>query len=381
MPMLFEPIEIRDLKLRNRSVVSPMCQYTAVNGVMNEWHLNHLNTFGRGGFGLVIFEATAVEARGRITHGCTGLWNEEQLNAMIPIVANVKSTGAATCLQLAHAGRKASCQRPWEGDAALTEIEFSKGELAWDIVGPSDLPFEEGWLVPNQLSKSEINDLVDTWVKSTNLAIVANFDAIEIHSAHGYLSHSFLSPISNKRTDEYGGSVKNRMRFTLELVEAVRAKWPVEKPLFIRLSTVDGKEDGWTLENSITLSKELKALGVDVIDCSSGAIAAAGINTLPTPTPGYQVSFSAAIRSKAEILTQSVGLITNAAQAETILRAGQADLIALAREALYNPFWPLHAAQELKADDNFNLWPHQYGHWLGLREQGVFARRPGEINN
>ena len=283
MPMLFEPIEIRDLKLRNRSVVSPMCQYTAVNGVMNEWHLNHLNTFGRGGFGLVIFEATAVEARGRITHGCTGLWNEEQLNAMIPIVANVKSTGAATCLQLAHAGRKASCQRPWEGDAALTEIEFSKGELAWDIVGPSDLPFEEGWLVPNQLSKSEINDLVDTWVKSTNLAIVANFDAIEIHSAHGYLSHSFLSPISNKRTDEYGGSVKNRMRFTLELVEAVRAKWPVEKPLFISLSTVDGKEDGWTLENSITLSKELKALGVDVIDCSSGAIAAAGINTLPTP--------------------------------------------------------------------------------------------------
>ena len=178
--MLFEPIEIRDLKLRNRSVVSPMCQYTAVNGVMNEWHLNHLNTFGRGGFGLVIFEATAVEARGRITHGCTGLWNEEQLNAMIPIVANVKSTGAATCLQLAHAGRKASCQRPWEGDAALTEIEFSKGELAWDIVGPSDLPFEEGWLVPNQLSKSEINDLVDTWVKSTNLAILANFDAIEM---------------------------------------------------------------------------------------------------------------------------------------------------------------------------------------------------------
>ncbi len=379
MSILFEPLYIRNLKLRNRTVVSPMCQYTAVDGVMNNWHHCHLTAFGRGGFGLVIFEATAVESIGRITHGCTGLWNDEQLNSMIPIVKSVKDSGAATCLQLAHAGRKASCQRPWEGDAALTEAEFSKGELAWDIVGPSPIPFEEGWLIPHELTVSEIKEIIDSWVLAAKRAELAGFDALEIHSAHGYLSHSFLSPISNKRTDIYGGSRENRMRFTLDLAEAVRAVWPEGKPLFIRLSTVDGKEGGWDIDDSIALTRILSDIGVDVIDCSSGAIAAAGKNTLPTPTPGYQVSFSSEIRNKAQILTQAVGLITDPSQAETILRSGQADLVALAREALYNPFWPLHAAQALNADIDFQIWPHQYGHWLELRSQGVFAKRPGEI--
>jgi len=378
-PMLFQPFQVRDLTLRNRIVVSPMCQYTAVDGVMNDWHHVHLTSFARGGFGMVIFEATGVEARGRITHGCTGLWNDEQVMAMKPIIASVKAGGAATCLQIAHAGRKASCQRPWEGDAALTETEFAKGELAWETVAPSPIPFAEGWLMPRDLSISEIANNIDNWVASTKRAEAAGFDALEIHSAHGYLSHSFLSPISNKRADKYGGSRENRMRFTLELTEAVRAAWPDNKPLFIRLSAVDAKEGGWQIEDSVALSKELKSRGVDVVDCSSGAIAEAGKNTMPTPTPGYQVEFAAKIRAGADIPTQAVGLILGASQAETILRSGQADLIALAREALRNPYWPVHTAEELRCDPDYAIWPHQYGHWLASRARGVFAARPGEL--
>jgi 2,4-dienoyl-CoA reductase-like NADH-dependent reductase (Old Yellow Enzyme family) len=219
------------------------------------------------------------------------------------------------------------------------------------------------------------------WVAATGRAEAAGFEALEIHSAHGYLSHSFLSPISNKRTDKYGGSRENRMRFTLELTEAVRAAWPDNKPLFIRLSTVDAKEGGWAIEDSIALSKELKVRGVDVVDCSSGAIAEAGVNTMPTPTPGYQVEYAAAIRAGADIPTQAVGLILSASQAETILRSGQADLIALAREALHDPFWPVHAAEELGADPGYALWPHQYGYWLANRARGVFAARPGELED
>jgi 2,4-dienoyl-CoA reductase-like NADH-dependent reductase (Old Yellow Enzyme family) len=374
--MLFQPFQVRDLTIRNRTVVSPMCQYTAVDGVMNDWHHVHLASLARGGFGMVIFEATGVEARGRITHGCTGLWNDEQVEVMKPIVAAVKAAGAATCLQIAHAGRKASCQRPWEG-----EKEFANGEHAWEIVAPSPIPFAEGWLVPRELSISDIAETIDMWVAATGRAEAAGFEALEIHSAHGYLSHSFLSPISNKRTDKYGGSRENRMRFTLELTEAVRAAWPDNKPLFIRLSTVDAKEGGWAIEDSIALSKELKVRGVDVVDCSSGAIAEAGVNTMPTPTPGYQVEYAAAIRAGADIPTQAVGLILSASQAETILRSGQADLIALAREALHDPFWPVHAAEELGADPGYALWPHQYGYWLANRARGVFAARPGELED
>jgi len=380
-PMLFQPFQVRDLTIRNRTVVSPMCQYTAIDGVMNDWHHVHLASLARGGFGMVIFEATGVEARGRITHGCTGLWNDEQVEVMKPIVAAVKAAGAATCLQIAHAGRKASCQRPWEGDAALTEKEFANGEHAWEVVAPSPIPFAEGWLVPRELSISDIGETIDMWVAATGRAEAAGFEALEIHSAHGYLSHSFLSPISNKRTDKYGGSRENRMRFTLELTEAVRAAWPDNKPLFIRLSTVDAKEGGWAIEDSIALSKELKVRGVDVVDCSSGAIAEAGVNTMPTPTPGYQVEYAAAIRAGADIPTQAVGLILSASQAETILRSGQADLIALAREALHDPFWPVHAAEELGADPGYALWPHQYGCWLANRARGVFAARPGELED
>ena len=378
--VLFSPLEIKDLKLKNRVVVSPMCQYSAKEGILNDWHVTHLNQFAMGGVGLVIMEATAVERRGRITHGCAGLWSDEHIPGMKNVVDQVKKRGAAIGIQLAHAGRKASISRPWEGDCPLSEKEFAKGEKNWEIVAPSSVPFSDGWLVPHELSENEINELISKWVIAANRANSIGFDVLEIHSAHGYLSHSFLSPMSNKRQDKYGGSLKNRTRFTLELASSVREVWPKNKPLFVRISSVDGKKDGWSIEDSIYLAKELKSIGVDVIDCSSGGIAGYGENILPPPTMGYQVSHSLEIKRNAEILTQAVGLITEPAQAETILRSFSADLVSLARELLYNPYWVRHAAKELDEDNFFDDMPIQYGHWLSMRARGMFGKRPGDAD-
>ncbi|MFN3261074.1 MAG: NADH:flavin oxidoreductase/NADH oxidase [Pikeienuella sp.] len=375
---LFTPFAVRGLTLKNRIVISPMCQYSAREGLMNDWHLAHLKQFALGGAGLVFTEATAVERRGRITHGCVGLWSDEHMEPMRAVVDAVKSAGAAIGVQLAHAGRKASISRPWEGDCPLSEREFAKGEMNWETVGPSDVPFGEGWLVPEALSLAGIAEVQAAWVAAAERAERLGFDAVEIHSAHGYLSHSFLSPLSNRRTDRYGGPLENRMRFTLELVEAVRSVWPAEKPLFLRLSCTDGKRDGWDVADSVALAKQAKALGADVIDCSSGGIAGYGENVLPPSTPGYQVGHAARIRREADMPTQAVGLITSGAQAETILRAGAADLVALAREVLLDPYWPRHAAIELNEDDPWSDMPIQYGHWLRLRAQGMFGARAGD---
>jgi 2,4-dienoyl-CoA reductase-like NADH-dependent reductase (Old Yellow Enzyme family) len=376
--VLFSPLALRDLTLKNRVVISPMCQYSAHEGVPNEWHLAHLTRFAAGGVGLVIMEATGVERRGRITHGCTGLWSDDQIAPMHRIVDAVHAQGARIGLQLAHAGRKASISRPWEGDCPLSPREIAKGELPWSTVGASAVPFNEGWIVPHELSPAEIGGVIESWVAAANRAVAAGFDLVEIHSAHGYLSHSFLSPLSNRRSDQYGGSRDNRMRFTLELAEAVRAALPAGMPLFLRLSCVDGKHDGWAIEDSVELVKRLKTLGVDVVDCSSGGIAGYGETNLPPPTPGYNVPYAAQIRREASMLTQAVGLIREAAQAETILRAGAADLVALAREALRDPFWALHAAETLGEDPGYADWPIQYGHWLGLRARGMFGGRAGD---
>ncbi|MEO1190436.1 MAG: NADH:flavin oxidoreductase/NADH oxidase [Pseudomonadota bacterium] len=378
---LFRPLEIRDLTLKNRVVISPMCQYSAKGGLANDWHLTHLNQFAMGGAGLVIAEATAVTETGRITHGDLGLWSDAHMEPLRPVVEQVKARGAAVGIQLAHAGRKASISRPWEGDCPLSEREIAKGELPWETVGPSPVPFDEGWIVPHELSLTGIAEIIEAWCAAAKRAERLGFDMIEIHSAHGYLSHSFLSPLSNRRGDRYGGSLANRMRFTLELAEAVRAVWPAEKPLFLRQSCVDGKRDGWAIEDAIALSKALKALGVDVIDCSSGGIAAYGENSLPPATPGYQVAHAAAIRREVEMMTMAVGLIVDPGQAETILRSGAADLTALAREVLHNPYWPRHAAQALGEPDAFADWPIQYGHWLGLRAQGMFGARAGDSDS
>lgn len=375
---LFSPVQVRGQTFKNRVVIAPMCQYSAVDGMLNDWHLTHLNQFAMGGAGLVIMEATAVEKRGRITWGDSGLWSDAHMEPMRPIVQQVKARGAAIGIQLAHAGRKASISRPWEGDCPLSPREIAKGEVPWETVGASAVPFGEGWIVPHELSVSEIADMVDKWVDAARRAEKLGFDMVEIHSAHGYLSHSFLSPLSNRRSDAYGGDRNGRMRFTLEVVEAVRAAWPAEKPLFLRISCIDGKRDGWDIADSVELARRAKALGVDVIDCSSGGIAGYGENTLPPATPGYQVGHAATIRREAEIMTQAVGLITDAAQAETILRSGAADFAALAREVLHNPYWARHAALALGERDAFDDWPVQYGHWLAMRSKGMFGGRAGD---
>lgn len=375
---LFEPFDVRGLTLKNRAVVSPMCQYSAVDGMLSDWHTVHLSQFAMGGAALVFVEATAVEKRGRITWGDSGLWSDAHMAPMRTVVESIKARGAAAAIQLAHAGRKASISRPWEGDCPLSPREIAKGEVPWDTVGASAVPFDEGWIVPHELSVPEIANLVANWAAAAKRAVNVGFDCIEIHSAHGYLSHSFLSPLSNRRTDQYGGSRDNRMRFTLEVVEAVRSVIPDDMPLFLRLSCIDGKKDGWAIEDSIATARRAKELGVDVIDCSSGGISGYGENILPPATPGYQVEHASAIKYGAGIATQAVGLIVDPAQAETILRGGAADLVALARELLHDPYWTRHAAIALGEPDAFADWPIQYGHWLGLRAQGMFGGRAGD---
>ncbi len=374
-PLLFAPLPIKDIELPNRVVLSPMCQYSAIDGVINDHHFIHYSQFAMGGTGLIIVEATGVEARGRITHGCLGLWNDGQIAGHKRAVDLIKANGAVAAIQLAHAGRKASCQRPWEGDGPLEQKDFARGDLAWDVVGPSAERFADGWLMPEELSPADIAGIIDKWVAATKRAIQAGYDVLEIHSAHGYLSHSFLSPLSNRRGDKYGGSLENRMRFTLELAEAVRPVWPDNKPLFTRISCVDGIKGGREIEESVVLAKELKARGIDVIDCSAGGIAGEGESTMARPTPGYQVGYAAQIRREADIMTQAVGMVLGASQAETILTSGAADLVSLARESLRNPYWAHHAAEALGADPNYLAWPVQYGHWLGNRAKSMYTGR------
>lgn len=366
-PLLFTPIDLRSMRPRNRIVISPMCQYSAEDGVPNDWHLVHLGKFATGGAGTVFIEATAVEKHGRITHGDVGLWDDGQIPAHKRIVDFLKLQGALAAVQLAHAGRKASMQRPWFGNGALNEDDFARGDAPWEIVGASPIPMAEDWLVPHELSAAEIAGLVEKWVAATRRALRVGYDVLEIHGAHGYLIHSFLSPIGNKRADGYGGDLNGRMRLALEVTEAVRPVWPEDRPLFFRVSAVDGIEEGWTLEDSVVLARELKARGVDVVDCSSGGISGSSTAARVKRQPGFQVPFAEALRREADIKTQAVGLITHPRQAEEILQRGQADLIAIGREALYNPNWPRHAAAVWGVDGEFESWPKQYGWWLVRR--------------
>ncbi len=362
---LFSPLMLRGLTLRNRTVVSPMCQYSAIDGRAQDWHFAHLGQFAMGGFGLVFTEATAVVAEGRITHGDLGLWSDDHIAPIQRAVAYVKSMGAAAGMQLAHAGRKASMQRPWFGNAAVGAEDAARGDLPWPIVGPVAVPHMDGWLVPEALDHAGIKRIVDAFRATTLRAERAGLDVIEIHGAHGYLISSFMSPISNTRRDAYGGDLAGRMRFGLEIARAVREVWPAGKPLFYRTSSIDGIEGGVTLEDSIALACELKAIGVDVIDCSAGGLVGARFDL----RPGYMVPFAARIRAEADIATQAVGLVLNAAQAEAIIARGEADLVALGREALVDPHWAGRAAVELDGEAGWKLWPAQYGWWLERRAQ------------
>jgi 2,4-dienoyl-CoA reductase-like NADH-dependent reductase (Old Yellow Enzyme family) len=369
--MLFEEIRIRDLRLRNRIVVSPMCQYSARDGHVTDWHFVHLGKFAQGGAGVVFVEATAVEKRGRITHGDTGIWDDAHVAGLRRIADFVRSQGAVPALQLAHAGRKASMARPWYGNGPLTQTDLERGDKPWSIVAPGDSAIGEEWIKPRPLEKKDLDDLIKAYRDAVRRAHAAGFDILELHSAHGYLLHTFLSPLSNTRADEYGGSLENRMRFPLEVAAAVREAWPPHKPLFMRVSSIDDVEGGWSIEDTIALAKKLKAVGVDVVDCSSGGIlgsATAATRTLVQRVPGFQIPFAERVKKEAGVMTMAVGLILTPQMAEETLQAGRADLIAIGREALYDPNWPLHAALALGVDPDFAQWPQQYGWWLTRRE-------------
>ena len=370
-PLLFEPIALRDVKARNRIVVSPMCQYSAKDGHVTDWHLVHLGKFAQGGAGIVFVEATAVERRGRITHGDTGIWDDAHIAGLSRISAFIKSQGALPALQIAHAGRKASMARPWHGNGPLTQEDFDRGEKPWSIVAPTEEKLGEGWIAPRAFQPGDFETLLTAYRNATRRAVAAGFEVLELHAAHGYLLHSFLSPLANTRSDDYGGRRENRMRFPLAVARAVREVWPQSKPLFVRVSSIDDVEGGWAIEDTVAFARELKAAGVDVIDCSSGGIlgsATAATKTLVPRVPGFQLPFADKIRKDAGIKTMAVGLILTPQQAEDALAAGNADLIALGREALYDPNWPLHAAQALGVDPKMERWPLQYGWWLTRRE-------------
>ena len=371
MTLLFTPLRLRGAEARNRIVVSPMCQYSAHDGQVTDWHLVHLGKFAQGGAGIVFMEATAVESRGRITHGDTGIWSEAHIPGLLRIARFVKSQGALPAIQLAHAGRKASMARPWYGNGPLTQADLERGDKPWRIVAPSPKRIDDGWITPEPMGEHDLEEIVRAFAAAAHRAHAAGFEVLEVHAAHGYLLHSFLSPISNARRDEYGGTIEERMRFPLEVVDAVREVWPEEKPLFVRVSSIDDVDGGWSLDDTVLFARELKRLGVDVVDCSSGGIAGsatAATKTLLPRIPGFQLPFSERVRREADIATMAVGLILTAEQAEEALQANRADLIAVGREALYDPNWPLHAALALGADPQMERWPVQYGWWLARRE-------------
>lgn len=340
MSHLFAPLTIKSVTLRNRIGVSPMCMYSSVDGLMNDWHLVHLGARAAGGAGLVIAEATAVSPEGRITPSDAGLWSDAQIEPLVRINRFIKEQGAVAGVQLAHAGRKAGAARPWEGGGHLANEAGG-----WPVIAPSAVAFGGALSkVPLAMTESEIARVQQDFAVAASRALVAGYEWLELHGAHGYLAHEFLSPKSNQRSDRYGGSFENRIRFLLETTRAVRTVWPENLPLIVRLSCTDWVAGGWTVEQSIELARRLKSEGVDLIDCSSGG----GVAEAKIPVgPGYQVQFAERVRREADIATAAVGLITEAAQADAIVREGKADVVLLARELLRDPHWPLHAAKTL----------------------------------
>ena len=349
MPHLFEPLSLRDLTLANRIVVSPMCQYSCVDGFSNDWHFVHLASRAVGGAALVFTEASAVTAAGRISPNDLGIYDDSHVAGLARIVHFIHGQSTRAGIQIAHAGRKGSTARPWEGGRAVPP---SAG--GWQPVGPTDEAFTAGYPVPSELTVVEIAAIVDAFKRAAQRALAARFDVLEIHAAHGYLIHEFLSPLVNSRTDAYGGSFDRRVRLCLEVVDAVRAVWPDRLPVFVRVSSTDWKDGGWDIEECVELARRLRGRGVDLIDCSSaGAVADAAIPV----GPGYQVPFAERIRREAGIPTGAVGLITAPEQADAIIRGERADCVLLARELLRDPYWPLRAAREL---GQVVPWPSQY---------------------
>ena len=377
---LFSPIKIRGVTSSNRVVLSPLCMYSAKKGLPNDWHFSHLSTYARAGVGIIFTEATAVQEDGRITPYCCGLWNDKQAIEFQKIAKFIDKMGSIPAIQLAHAGRKASAKQPWKGGVPLDSNTEKIEEKPWKPIAPSEIALSEGWQTPRAMSILEINRLIQNYVNSAKRAVAAGFKIIEIHAAHGYLIHSFLSPISNKRDDEYGGSYEGRIKLLKNIIIAIRKEVPEELPIFCRISAIDGQKNGWTILDSIKLAKTLNNLGVDVIDCSSGGIIGRPrfavndkgevLNKNTDRGLGFQVPLADEIKKSVDINTMAVGVIINAKQAEEIIIQKKADLIAMGREMMYNPFWLLHAAQELNVDPNFDMWPDQY-RWAVSRRSNI----------
>ncbi|MCK1433432.1 NADH:flavin oxidoreductase/NADH oxidase [Bradyrhizobium sp. 87] len=374
--LLFSPLRIRDVEIKNRIVVPPMLQYVADRGFPTPWHITNAGKFAAGGAGLVIVESTKVERRGCGTVGDLGIWDDKFIAPLRDIASFIKSNGAAAGIQLGHTGRKGKARRPWEGDGTLSAQELAAVDDVdgWGLIGPSALAFGNGYFTPRALERHEIPDAIDAWGKAAARADQAGFDVVELHAAHGYLIHSFLSPEANQRTDDYGGSEANRMRFAIEVAESVRANWPAPKPLFVRLSIED--EAGWGPAENARLVRIFKTKGVDVIDCSTGGLNSKVPNFFRLNEYGYQVQFADYIRREADIMTMAVGLIIHGDQAEAILQDKKADLVAVGREFIHNPNWAMDAAQKLGVDPTFSAVPPQMGYWLEKRARRGFGGNP-----
>lgn len=374
---LFSPLDLRACALANRVVISPMQQYMADDdGLPNEFHHQHYGRLGLGGAGLVFTEALAIAPEGRVTHHDLGIWSDHFVEPLKRIVEAIARGGGVPATQLIHAGRKGSVSRPWEGYAPLDAETAARGEVPWQTVAASALPANPGWHTPEALDEGGIERVLAAYADGARRAARAGFRALDIHAAHGYLIHSFLSPLANKRTDRWGGDFEGRIRLALEVAKTVRAAWPDGLPLFVRLSCIDDQEGGWTLDESVELSRRLLALGVDVIDCSSGGLGERTTTKMVRRPEGYQVPYAERIRRETGGRTMAVGLITTPAFAESVVAEGRADLVAIGREALMNPHWPLQAARSLGHDPNFRDWPPSWGWWLEKRARSAAAPMP-----
>lgn len=372
-PLLFTPMDVRGVTLKNRVMISPMANYLAEDGVVTDWHLAHLGRFAIGGAGTVIAEATAVTRQGRITNGCAGLWDDKQIAPWRRCADFIRAQGAVPGIQLGHGGRKSSMQRAWHGNGPLTPEDIANGEEVWGIVGPTTEPVDAGYIVPRALSTDDLKKMTDDWVAAAERALKAGFDWLEIHNAHGYLVHQFLSPLVNTRNDGYGGDFEGRIRWPLELAAALRATWPADKPVSLRISAVDGDALGWQMTDSVEYARKLRDIGIDLICTSSGGLRGSATNARVKRSYGYQVPYAAEIRRETGMKTIGVGLILDPHHAEQILQDGDCDIIAIGREALVNPCWPQMAEVALGRPmmEALDDWPPQYGWWLKHRERAL----------
>ena len=364
---LFSSLKIKSKTFRNRVVLSPMCQYKAKDGIISDWHLQHYSRFAFSGLGAAFIEATGVSPEGRIGHGCTGIWSDDHVEGLSKIVKTFNQYDCLSGIQLAHAGRKASFLRPWDGASPITEND--KIEPAWQTIGPSAIPINNSSPVPKEMTIEDINRVKEDFKNAAIRANIAGFDILEIHGAHGYLLHSFFSPISNMRNDQYGGNFENRIRFAMEIIADIKSVWPENKPLFYRLSSIDAPGQGATIEDNVQLAKSLKIAGVDVIDCSSGGITGSPVLTKSKIIPGFQVPYSEKIKKEAEISSMAVGAIINADQANEIILNKRADLVAMGRELLADTQWVYKAATHFKLENAKSFLPDSYSFYLSRRDE------------